>query len=645
MRHKKLLVFVTVTCLFITLLLGCSQKPQTMEPPSVPVTPPTSVPDPAPTPVTVPTPTSEPEPLPLTPEQLTMLSISEGDVFIMKSGSSSWEEAVVETPLEPGDILKTNSYSNAVITFFEGSVIELQAGSIVEIVMLDIAEGTGSTTIKLNQEIGKTISRVVKLTDSASRYDIETPAGIAVVRGSTMLLQVSRSGRTTITNQGGNIWAFAQGVEVKVPEGKQFGITPGGLPTLVRPPNDDGGEYVPEPVAKIAINKTASPEIIYPGDLVTYNYTLTNPGDDPLSNIVVTDDKGLAVVFISGDTDGDSKLDPGETWIYTATANNLTEDVINIGTATGTDSKGGTVSDNDTAEVNVINPAIAINKTASSEFIYTGNDVTYNYTLTNPGDDPLSDIVVIDDQGLTVVFITGDTNTNSKLDPGETWIYTATANNLTEDVINIGTATGTDSKGGTVSDNGTAEVVIVPPVQMTVISDTSTVVTNSSSGYAEPDDLAELAGVGTDWWVLDYNFTPSGAQLIWESNTPQNPVSGDVVDFEKTFTIPGTPVSGTLYITCDNGYEAYVNGNGYPAGHPIAMSAQLGSGWRWSDLTEGFVNHSGWESVESWDITAYLLAGENILRIGTANEQNPITPNPAGLIFEIIISYEAELAG
>ena len=244
-----------------------------------------------------------------------------------------------------------------------------------------------------------------------------------------------------------------------------------------------------------------------------------------------------------------------------------------------------------------------------------------------------------------MVFITGDTDGDSKLDPRETWVYTATAN-LTEDVINIGTATGTDSKGNTVSDNDIAEVVIVPPpVQMTVISDTSTVVTYSSSGYAEPDDPAELAGVGPGWWILSYNFTPSGALLIWESNTPQNPVTGDIVDFEKTFTIPGTPVSGTLYITCDNGYEAYVNGNGYPAGHPNAMSAQLGSGWRTSDLTEGFVNHNGWESVEYCDISAYLQSGVNIFDIGTANEQNNVSPNPAGLIFEIIISYEAELAG
>jgi uncharacterized repeat protein (TIGR01451 family) len=280
------------------------------------------------------------------------------------------------------------------------------------------------------------------------------------------------------------------------------------------------------------------------------------------------------------------------------------------------------------------------------EFIYSGNEVTYNYAVTNPGDDPLSNVAVIDDKGLAVTFIGGDTNGNSKLDPGEIWSYTATAN-PTVDVINIGSVTGTDSKGGIVGDSDTAEVIIMPPVEMTVISDTSTVVTYSSSGYASPGDPAKLAIVNDNWWTkLTYDF-PSGAQLIWESSKCRNPVSGDIVDFEKTFTIAGTPVSGTLYITCDNGYEAYINGNGYPAGDPNAISAQLGSGWRTSDLTESFVNASGWASVESWDITAYLQAGINTLEIGTANEQEDggvADSNTAGLIFEIVISYEAALS-
>ena len=756
MRYKAFWIIVTVFSLFVALLIGCSQEPKTTEPPVTPsVTPPVSVPEPipepAPTQVPDNSPVPEPEPLPLTPEQLTMLSISEGDVFIMKSGSVNWEEAEVTTPLEPGDILKTGAYSNAVITFFEGSSIELQASSQVEVVMLDGSDGTGPTTIMLNQEIGKTLSRVKKLTDSASSYEVETPAGVAVVRGSVMLLDVSRSGFTTVTNVEGDIWAVAQGVEVQVPEGRKCNITPGHSPGLERLPDDDDGGPDPKPRPKIAINKTASSELIYSGNEVIYNYTVTNPGDDPLSNIVVTDDQGLTVTFISGDANGNSKLDPGEIWSYTAVANptanvinigsvngtasdgnvvsdndtaevnvinpaiainktvspeviysgdevtydyiitnpgddpltgvvvdddqgltvtfisgdtngnskldpgeiwsytataNPTMDIVNTGSASGIDSKGGTVSDDDTAGVNVINPAIAINKTATPEFIYSGNEVIYNYTVTNPGDDPLSNVDVTDDQSLTVTFIDGDINGNSKLDPGEIWSYTATAN-PTVDIINIGNVTGTDSKDGIVGDSDTAEVTIMPPVEMTVISDTTTVVTYSSSGYASPGDPAELAIVNNDWWTgITYGF-PNGAQLIWESEKCQNPVSGDIVDFEKTFIISGAPVSGTLYITCDNGYEAYINGNGYPAGDPNAISAQLGSGWRASDLTESFVNASGWSSVESWDITAYLQSGVNTLEIGTANEQEDggvAESNTAGLIFEIVISYEAELS-
>ena len=148
MRYRLLWIFITVISIFVAMLIGCSQEPKLLEPPySPPVTPPVSipVPTPEPTPSEIPdlSPVPEPEPLPLTPEQLTMLSISEGEVFIMKSGSTDWEEAEVATPLEPGDMLKTDDYSNAVITFFEGSSIELQAGSKVEIVMLDGTDGTG----------------------------------------------------------------------------------------------------------------------------------------------------------------------------------------------------------------------------------------------------------------------------------------------------------------------------------------------------------------------------------------------------------------------------------------------------------------------------------------------------------------------
>ncbi len=75
------------------------------------------------------------------------------------------------------------------------------------------------------------------------------------------------------------------------------------------------------------VNETADPQIevdkagpvIAEGDQpITYTYTVTNPGNAPLGNVVVSDDKCSPVLYQSGD-DGDNLLEPGEAWVYTCT--------------------------------------------------------------------------------------------------------------------------------------------------------------------------------------------------------------------------------------------------------------------------------------------------------------------------------------
>jgi len=113
--------------------------------------------------------TSTPEPTvpPSTPSTLTMLSITEGNVFLMKAGTDSWIEAQVGMSLEIGDIVKSGDSSSAEITFFDGSTIELQAGTEIEVASLNISTDTGSTTISLKQALGDTVSRVTNLVDPA----------------------------------------------------------------------------------------------------------------------------------------------------------------------------------------------------------------------------------------------------------------------------------------------------------------------------------------------------------------------------------------------------------------------------------------------------------------------------------------------
>jgi hypothetical protein len=167
------------------------------------------------------------------PSTLTILSITEGNVSVMKAGTASWTEAEEGMSLGVGDSIKTGDDSSAEITFFDGSTIELEAGTEIEIASLDISPDTGSTTIILEQTIGNTISRVTKLLDPASRYEVETPSGVVAVRGSAMQVYVIEDGTTWIINLEGDIWAVAQGVELQIPEGRQCISRPDQPPELI----------------------------------------------------------------------------------------------------------------------------------------------------------------------------------------------------------------------------------------------------------------------------------------------------------------------------------------------------------------------------------------------------------------------------
>ena len=240
----------------------------------------------------------------------------------------------------------------------------------------------------------------------------------------------------------------------------------------------------------IQVVKVANPLVILAGGQVVYQYEVTNPGDDPLANVVVSDDKCSPLIFVGGDGNNNGKLDPGETWQYRCTTN-LSVDTTNTVTATGDDTLGNPVSDTDQEVVNVVNPAIAIVKTANPVIILPGQTVVYTYVVTNLGDVPLGGVSVSDDKCAPVQYVSGDANNNGLLETNEMWLYRCTTT-VQVDTINTAYVSGqpSDPNGQPlpgippVEDNDSAIVdVIGPALNLTKTANPTVIYANDLVTY------------------------------------------------------------------------------------------------------------------------------------------------------------------
>jgi hypothetical protein len=173
---------------------------------------------------------------------------------------------------------------------------------------------------------------------------------------------------------------------------------------------------------------------------------------------------------------------------------------------------------------------------------------------------------------------------------------------------------------------------------------------------SNPNTSANLTWVHPSWNDnLDHAFDAE-TNWIWYgdeiSNTGQvvdgettyyvrEPVAGDVVELSETFTICGDPKSATLYITADNGYEVSLNGTLVGFGQ---VQDYNGVDWEDSDLADVYLDGSGgtWDTVETYDASSALVAGENVLTVlggNTARPNGSVTSNPGGIIYEMDVEY------
>ena len=189
------------------------------------------------------------------------LSTLEGNVQMQIPGSTVWEDTESGTTLTAGSRIRTAPDSQALLTFFNGTTVKLESGTDLVVEQLEVGGENQPITIVLKQTLGKTWSRVIKLADPASHYEIQTPSGIALVRGTLFVTEVDDTGAMRVQTVEGLVSVSAQGEEVYLPAGQQTVVEPGTSPAKPMPVSPAEDEELPgqgqkEPSGKIVATES-----------------------------------------------------------------------------------------------------------------------------------------------------------------------------------------------------------------------------------------------------------------------------------------------------------------------------------------------------------------------------------------------------
>jgi uncharacterized repeat protein (TIGR01451 family) len=310
--------------------------------------------------------------------------------------------------------------------------------------------------------------------------------------------------------------------------------TPPGATTPVTSPSSTATVTAP-PDPDLTIKKTANPtSVTAAGQMVTFNFTITNTGNVTLTGVSVTDPlSGLSALTYTWPTPASpGVLAPGEVATANATYTVTQADIdagaiMNTATASGTPPNETTPVTSLPSTVTVMappNPALTLVKSATSggqpvTVLTLGQVIDYAFVVTNTGNVTLNGITVADtafNGSGTSPVINCPVTTAA---PGDQIRCTATYT-VTQADVDAGELTNTAVATGT------------PPTGSPVMSQPSTVMVPAvQTPSLTVDKTAEPTSVSAAGQTVTFNFTIT--------NTGNVTLHGVVIN-EGTFTGTGT---------------------------------------------------------------------------------------------------------
>ncbi len=148
----------------------------------------------------------------------------------VQTDSGEWQPISTGQALSAGQNLRTRDLSSAAVLFYDGSRTQLGPATEVAIDKLN-AQTKGPRTILLTQLSGSTDHQVASSSDLASRYEVHTPNGDSLAKGTRFHVSVSPALVTRVDVEEGIVTVINVNVTVQVTPGRVTTVAPGAPPT------------------------------------------------------------------------------------------------------------------------------------------------------------------------------------------------------------------------------------------------------------------------------------------------------------------------------------------------------------------------------------------------------------------------------
>ena len=163
----------------------------------------------------------------------------------VRSEEADFRPASDGAGLRPGDTIRTPPDGRVSIRYFDGSVTRLDYGTTFTIQEL-ASEPDGTSIVDAEQTSGSTFHRVVELSGSESRFDVEAPTATASVHGTSFFAQLLPGGVARFGVIDGDVLVSGEDDAARLIPGRGVDVSSAGVigPTFILTPEMLGSDWL-----------------------------------------------------------------------------------------------------------------------------------------------------------------------------------------------------------------------------------------------------------------------------------------------------------------------------------------------------------------------------------------------------------------